>query len=531
MDLPKDYDFIIVGGGSAGCVLANRLSADPGNRVLLLEAGGNDRNFLFHWPAGFAKMTKGIASWGYSTVPQKHMQNRILWYTQAKVIGGGSTINAQIYTRGNRLDYDGWAQAGCTGWGYDDILEYFRLGEDNDSIHSELHGTGGPIGVSRPLATLPICEAFIAACAQAGLPRCADLAGPMPEGMGYYQLTQKHARRSSAATGYLRPAMARSNLTVRLGALTHRIVVEQNRAVAVDVEIDGALHRIHATREIIVSSGAIGSPKLLLQSGIGPGAELRKSGVKPIHDLPGVGRNLQDHLDLCVIAECTGDHSYDKYGKPWWAALAGLQYVLTKTGPVASSLFETGGFCKVDQSAAAPDMQFHFGQGSGIEAGIVKLGNAGVTLNSAYMRPRSRGSVRLQSADPKVAPLIDPNYWADPLDREMSLRGLKLAREVFRQAAFKPFIQAERLPGNDITSDQELIDYACRVAKTDHHPAGTCAMGVGSHSVVSPELKVHGLAGLRVADCSIMPNVISSNTNAAAMMIGEKAAAMILQQP
>ena len=525
----QSHDIIIVGGGSAGCVLASRLTEDPSIRVLLIEAGGNDRNMLFHWPAGFAKMTKGIASWGWSTVPQKHMQDRVFWYTQAKVIGGGSTINAQIYTRGNSLDYDGWAQAGCTGWSYREVLPYFRKAEDNDTFDNEYHGKGGPIAVSQPRAVLPITEAFIKAAGQLGIPHNKDLSGPDPSGVGYYQLTQRNARRCSAVTGYLKPAMARPNLSVMMAQMVTRVIVENGRAIGVDVLRDGNIERIHAEREVIVSAGAIGSPKLLLQSGIGPGNHLRQVGVDVVHDLPGVGENLQDHLDPCVICECTGDHTYDKYGKPLWAALAGLQYLLTKTGPVSSSLFETGGFWYADKNAPAPDIQFHLGQGSGIEAGIVKLKNPGVTLNSALMRPRSRGTVRLASADPTQAPLIDPNYWSDPYDREMSLRGLKLSREIMRQEALKPYVLAERLPGPDIQTDDELIDYACRMAKTDHHPSCACAMGQGTMAVVSPELKVHGLDGLRVADSSIMPFVVSSNTNAATIMIAEKCADMIKQ--
>ena len=525
----NSHDIIIVGGGSAGCVLAARLSEDPSVRVLLIEAGGNDRNFLFHWPAGFARMTKGIASWGWSTIPQKHMQDRVFWYTQAKVIGGGSTINAQIYTRGNALDYDGWAQAGCTGWSYREVLPYFRKAEDNDTFDNEYHGKGGPLAVSQPLAVQPITEAFIRAAGQLGIPRNEDLAGPDPTGVGYYQLTQRNARRCSAVTAYLKPALGRPNLSVMMTEMVTRVIVENGRAIGVEVLRDGNIERIHAEREVIVSAGAIGSPKLLLQSGIGPGDHLRQVGVDVVHDLPGVGENLQDHLDPCVICECTGDHTYDKYGKPLWAALAGLQYLLTKTGPVSSSLFETGGFWYADRNAPAPDIQFHLGQGSGIEAGIVKLENPGVTLNSALMRPRSRGTVKLASADPAQAPLIDPNYWSDPYDREMSLRGLKLSREIMRQEALKPYVLAERLPGPDVQTDDELIDYACRMAKTDHHPSCACAMGQGKMAVVSPELKVHGLDGLRVADSSIMPFVVSSNTNAATIMIAEKCADMIQQ--
>jgi choline dehydrogenase len=523
----EEFDYIIVGGGSAGCVLAARLSEDSAARVLLIEAGGRDDSFLFHWPAGFARMTKGIASWGWSTVPQKHMRDRVFWYTQAKVIGGGSTINAQIYTRGNALDYDGWAQSGATGWSFRDVLPYFRKAEDNDTFDNEWHGKGGPLGVSQPRGALPICEAFIQAASQCGMPKNDDLTRPDPTGFGFYQLTQRNARRSSTAVAYLKPARTRTNLTVQMAETVNRILLHSGRAIGIEVKRAGGTATIRANREVILSAGAIGSPRLLMLSGIGPADHLKSVGVLPLHDLPGVGSNLQDHLDLCVLSECSGDYSYDKYGKMWWAALAGLRYILTRSGPVTSSLFETGGFWKADPNAPAPDIQFHFGLGTGIEAGIARLNNPGITLNAAFVRPRSRGSVRLASPDPAAAPLIDPNYWADPYDRDMSLRALRIARDILSQDALKPFLLAERLPGPQAQSDQDLFDYVCRMAKTQHHPACSCAIGQGRMGVVSPALKVHGLDGLRICDSSVMPSVVSSNTNAATIMIAEKAADLI----
>lgn len=524
-------DFIIVGGGAAGCVLANRLSEDPANSVLLLEAGGKDWHPLIHMPAGFAKMTRGIASWGWSTVPQRHMKDRIFWYTQAKVIGGGSSINAQIYTRGNARDYDAWAsEEGCGGWSYREVLPYFKRAENNQRYANDYHSYGGPLGVSNPIAPLPICEAYFRAAQEMGIPFNPDFNGATQEGVGYYQLTQKDAKRSSAAIAYLRPIASRKNLTVRTGVLVTRIVVENGRAIGVEiVEKPGARPRIlHAEREVIISSGAIGSPKLLMQSGIGPADHLKSIGITPIHDLPGVGSNMQDHLDLFVIAECTGDHTYDNYAKLHRTAWAGIQYLLLKKGPAASSLFETGGFWYADPTAGWPDVQFHLGLGSGIEAGVEKLKNPGVTLNSAYLRPRSRGTVRLASADPAAMPLIDPNYWADPHDREMSIRGLRLAREIMRQAALKPYVLREVLPGPSLESDDDLFDYACRTAKTDHHPVGTCRMGQDAMSVVTPDLKLRGIEALRVCDASVMPRVPSSNTNAPTIMVGEKGADLIL---
>lgn len=519
------YDYIIVGGGPAGCVLANRLSEDAAIKVLLLEAGGSDWNPLFHMPAGFAKMTKGVASWGWETVPQKHLKNRVLRYTQAKVIGGGSSINAQIYTRGNAADYDLWAtEDGCTGWDYRHVLPYFKRAEDNQRFNDDFHSYGGPLGVSMPSAPLPICDAYIRAGQELGIPYNPDFNGREQAGVGFYQLTQRNRRRSSASLAYLATIRDRKNLTVRMNAPVRGIDLEKTLVTGVTL-MNGEV--LHANREVIVSSGAIGSPKLLLQSGIGPADHLKKAGVNVKHDLPGVGENMQDHLDLFVIAECTGDHTYDSVAKLHRTLGAGLQYIFLRSGPVASSLFETGGFWYADPDARSPDIQFHLGLGSGIEAGVEKLKNAGVTLNSAYLHPRSRGTVRLASNDPAAAPLIDPNYWSDPHDRKMSLEGLKIAREIMQQDALKPYVMAERLPGSKVVSDDDLFDYACANAKTDHHPVGTCRMGTDAMAVVDLELKVRGLEGLRVCDSSIMPRVPSCNTNAPTIMVGEKGADII----
>ncbi|MCY3879580.1 MAG: FAD-dependent oxidoreductase [Rhodobacteraceae bacterium] len=527
MQTAAGYDFIIVGGGSAGCVLAARLSELEDCRVCLIEAGGRDWHPLYHIPAGFAKMTKGIGSWGWATVPQKHLNGRCLTYTQAKVIGGGSTINAQIYTRGNALDYEEWRQLGCAGWGHEDVLPYFRKAENNDSYDNSYHGTGGPLGVSRPAAALPICDAFIEAAGTRGIPRNPDFAGEFQEGVGYYQLTQSNARRSSAATAYLRPARKRSNLDLLLNSQALRLEIDRNRATGV-VIADGRDERIiRAESEVILSSGAIGSPKLLMLSGIGPAGHLRAHGLPVACDRSAVGSDLQDHLNVCAIAECTGRHSYDGYANPLWSALAGIRYLLTRRGPVASSLFETGGFWHVAEAERSPDTQFHLGLGTGIESGIARMEKDGITLNSAYLRPRSRGTVRLASADPLAAPRIDPNYWSDPHDRDMAVRGLKLAQKILAADPLAPFIDREVLPGADVRTDADFLSYAASMAKTDHHPAGTCRMGSDADAVVTPELRCNGITGLRIADASIMPRLISSNTNAATIMIAEKAADMI----
>ena len=444
----------------------------PGRQGALLEAGSKDRNPLFHMPAGFAKMTKGIASWGWSTVPQRHLGGRVLRYTQAKVIGGGSSINAQVYTRGNRLDYDRWAgQGNCAGWGYADVLPYFKRAEDNQRYSDEYHGTGGPLGVSVPVNPLPISEAFIRAAQEYGFPYNADFNGATQDGIGHYQVTVRNARRSSAS---LRLSQAHSGSGEPLrpdGRGRQADHPGGRRAVGVELaSADGASSVVRCERELVLSSGAIGSPRLLMLSGIGPADHLRSVGIEVLHDLPGVGSNLQDHLDLYAICECTGDFTYDSYAKLHKTVWAGLQYVLFGRGPVASTLFETGGFWYADKAAPSPDIQFHLGLGSGIEAGVEKLRNAGVTLNSAFLRPRSRGTVRLRTADFAEMPLIDPNYWEDPYDRAMSLEGLRMAREIMRQPALKPFILAERMPGPDRTTEEDLVQYAFATCKTDHHP-------------------------------------------------------------
>ena len=522
--MKRGFDFIVVGGGSAGSVIAARLSEDPAADVLVLEAGGSDLRIVYHVPAGFAKMTKGIGSWGWSTVPQQHMRNKVFLYTQAKVIGGGSTINAQVYTRGNARDYDEWRQMGCAGWSYEDVLPYFKKAEDNDTFENRYHAKGGPLGVSRPRAPLPICEAYFEAAAKLGIPRNEDLTGEEQEGVGYYQLTQRRARRSSAAMAYLAPNLGRRNLTIKTGVQVRRIVVEKQRAVGVEL-VDGT--RISASREVILSSGAIGSPRLLQLSGIGPPDHLSALGIEVVLGQSEVGANLQDHLDLYCICEVSGPHTYDRYAKLHWSLIAGLRYLLTRSGPAASSLFETGGFLYADKAARSPDIQIHLGLATGIEHGVASMPEGGITLNSCYLRPRSRGSVRLQCDDPAAAPLIDPNYLEDPRDRELSIEGLKLTQRILAQEPLKPFIRAERLPGSKVKTDEDYFAYICAHSKTTHHAAGTCRMGSDPDAVVDIRLRFQGIDGLRVADASIMPTIISSNTNAASIMIGEKAADMI----
>src|SRR5271155_2072136 len=369
------HDYIIVGGGSAGCVLANRLSEDPSISVLLLEAGGGDSNPLFRIPAGFAKMTKGVASWGWSTVPQKHLNDRVIWYTQAKVIGGGSSINAQLYTRGNAKDYDAWAsEAGATGWSYREVLPYFKRSEDNQKLHNAYHSYGGPLGGSYPINPPPISYAFLRAAQELGIPFNDDFNGAVQDGIGHYQLSTRNAERSSASTAYVRPVQGRKNLTVRLNAQTLKVEVQNGRVVGVIVAQGTGMETLHADREVIISCGAIGPPRLLQLSGIGPADSLKAAGVSVVHDLPGVGSNMQDHLDLYAISECTGEHTYDRVAQPHRIAWAGIQYLLFKTGPVASTLFETGGFWYADKEARPPAIPFHFRRRSGLRG---RLGGGG----------------------------------------------------------------------------------------------------------------------------------------------------------
>jgi choline dehydrogenase len=505
--------------------MAARLSEAGDANVLLLEAGGPDKHRMIHMPVGFFKMTTGPFTWGYTTAPLRHAGGREMVFPQGRVLGGGSSINAMVYTRGNAHDYDVWAEEeGCTGWSYRDVLPYFRRAEDNERFSDQYHGGGGPLGVSDPISAHPLSRAFV----RAGLPYNPDFNGARQEGCGLYQVTQRAAKRCSAAVGYLRPALQRKNLTVLTDCAATRILVERGRAVGVAYVRHGREETARAEMEVIVAAGAIGSPKLLLLSGIGPAGELGEVGVQPLLDLPGVGRNLQDHIDVYSIHELNGPHSYDKHTRPHRMLWAGLQYMTFGTGPVTSNLAEAGGFWWADPNEPTPDIQFHFLPGAGLEAGVPPVpGGYGCTINSCHARPKSRGHVRLRSADPRTAPEIDPNYWAEPYDLEMSLRGVQWTREIARQPALAKYILREHMPGPDVNDRDSLEAYARRFGKTDYHPVGTCKMGVDEMAVVDPQLRVHGLDGLRVADSSIMPRLISSNTNAASIMIGEKASDLI----
>ena len=524
------YDFVIVGGGSAGCTMAARLSELDDVQVLLLESGPLDRDRNIHAPAAFYKVTGGPLTWGFDTSPLRQADGRRMIYPQARVLGGGSSINAMVYARGNAADYDAWErEEGCDGWSYAGVLPYFRRAEDNERFADEFHGADGPLGVSDQVSPHYLTKAFVRAAQEAGIPYNPDFNGTRQEGSGLYQVTQRNGRRCSAAVGYLKPALARPNLTLHTDCRVIRIVVEHGRAVGVEYRQGsaGAVSVARAAQEVIVAAGAIGSPRLLLLSGIGPADELREAGVGVVHDLPGVGKNLQDHIDVYTICELSGRHSYDHYrrfGRQLWA---GAQWKLFGSGPVTSNLAEGGAFWWADREQAAPDVQFHFLPGAGLEPGVPPLAGAGCTLNSCHLRPRSRGSVTLRDSDPATPPDIDPNFWAEPYDFEMSLRGFELAREIMSRPAFRKFVRREHLPGPETKTRDDIAAHARRFGKTDYHPVGTCRMGVDDMAVVDPTLRVHGLAGLRVADSSIMPRLTSSNTNAPSIMIGEKASDLV----
>ncbi|MDH3662513.1 MAG: GMC family oxidoreductase N-terminal domain-containing protein [Alphaproteobacteria bacterium] len=522
------YDYVIVGGGSAGCVLAARLSEDPSTRVLLLEAGSEDKDPYIHMPVGFAKMTAGPHIWGYKTTPQRHADDREITLPQGRVIGGGSSVNAEVFTRGCPEDYDRWANdEGCAGWSFDEVKPDFLKSEDNDTLAGEHHGTGGPLGVST-LDAHPLTRRFVQACQQAGIPYTADFNGPSQAGCGAYQVTTRHARRCSTATGYLRPAISRKNLEVRTDCVTQKLLIEDGRATGVSFFHHGQAGEVRAEREVIVTAGAIGSPKLLMLSGIGPADHLKEHGIEVVLDLQGVGRNLQDHFDVDIVYELTGPHGFDKYNSWPWMLWAGLQYKLFKSGPVASNIVEGGAFWYADKRSKTPDTQFHFLPAAGVEAGVPPVPSGhGCTLNSYFLRPRSRGSVRLTSAEVYDPPAVDPNYIADEHDLKMTVKGLKMMRAIMGQPALAPFIKTEHYPGADVTSEQGHIDYVRQHGRTSYHPVGTCKMGSDALAVVDPELRVRGIECLRVCDSSVMPSIVSSNTNAPTIMIGEKAADLI----
>jgi choline dehydrogenase-like flavoprotein len=523
------YDYVIVGGGSAGCVLAARLSENPSVRVLLLEAGGKDSHPLIHMPVGFAKMTTGPHTWGLKTAPQRHANNREIPYAQARIIGGGSSINAEIFTRGHPSDYDRWAEEGAEGWSFAEIRKYFLRSEGNAVLAGEWHGTEGPLGVSNIPDPQPVTLAFVRSCQERGIPYNPDFNGPTQAGAGVYQTTTRNARRCSAAVAYLRPARGRKNLTVEIGCLVKRITFERTRATGVEYFNGHERKVVRAESEVIVTSGAIGTPKIMMLSGVGPAAHLREHGIAVVHDLPGVGENLTDHFGIDIVAELKGDDSLDKYNRPHWAAWAGIQYALFRSGPITSNVVEGGAFWHSTGKGEVPDLQFHFLAGAGAEAGVpsVPPGSSGITLNSYTARPLSRGTVRLRSADPAARPVVDPNFLAHPDDLRVSTEGVKISREIFSQPSLQRYIRRIRFPDDSVKTQAEFEAYARQYGRTSYHPTCTCRMGKDEMAVVDPQLRVRGLDGIRICDSSAMPSLIGSNTNAPTIMLAEKAADLI----
>ena len=523
------FDYIVVGGGSAGCVLAARLSEDPGARVCLIEAGGRDKNPLIHMPVGFAKMTSGPLTWGLETVPQKHAMNRVIPYAQAKVLGGGSSINAEVYTRGHPSDYDRWEQEGAEGWNFGQVQKYFLRAEGNAVYSGPLHGADGPLSVSNIPEPNLLTKAFARSCQEYGIPYNPDFNGERQEGAGIYQITTRNNRRCSAAVGYLRPALARPNLTLVTDALVLRVVFEGKRATGVEYVVNGRKVLATAGTEVIVTAGAIGTPKLLMLSGVGPSDHLRSLGIPVVQDLGGVGQNLTDHYGVDIVAEIKNRDSLDKYNEFRWMMWAGLQYALFNSGPVTSNVVEGGAFWYSDKTEVRPDLQFHFLAGAGAEAGVpsVPKGSSGVTLNSYTLRPKSRGSVTLRSSDPRDLPLVDPNFLADPNDLKIAVEGVKISCEIMRQSSLQKYVKTIHFPDDSVRTQSELEDYARRFGRTSYHPTCTCRMGTDSMSVVDPKLRVHGLEGIRICDSSAMPSLVGSNTNAPTIMIAERAADFI----
>jgi choline dehydrogenase len=521
-------DYIVIGGGSTGCVVAGRLSEDADCQVALLEAGPRDWNPYIHIPGAYYKTAQGGLLTRYPWEPSPDLgRTDTPTMVQANVLGGGSSVNAMIYIRGNPADYAAWEALGATGWGYDDVLPYFRKSEDNNRFCNAAHGVGGPLGVSDIHHIHPLTRAWLKACQQVGLPLNPDFNSGEQAGCGLYQITARDGRRSSAATAYLHPARARKNLQLKTGASVRRILIENGRAVGVEYVHKGKTSTLRARHEVIVSAGAIASPKLLMLSGIGPAAHLAEHGIDVVADLPGVGQNLQDHIELSLVYQLNGPHSYDRYKKPHWKMMAGLDYLLFRGGPATSNLIEGGAFWWGNRSEPLPDIQFFLVVGAGIEEGVAAVpGGNGCTVNLGQIRPRSRGEVRLQSANPAAMPRVRPNYFADPYDLDAVVEGGLLAMDVMEQPEMRRFISRRHVPAADL-SHKAFRRFCQTESHAALHPAGTCRMGSGPEAVVDPQLRVRGVTGLRVADASVMPQLISGNPNSVCIMIGERAAEMI----
>ena len=526
MNEDRTVDFVIVGAGSAGCVLANRLSEDSGTQVLLLEAGHPDTAQEISIPAAFSKLFKSPLDWNYETEPQAHLDGRKLYWPRGKMLGGCSSINAMIYIRGHRRDYDAWAEAGNVGWGYDDVLPYFKRAEDNENGDSQYHGAGGPLHVENRRYTNPISDALVEGFETLGYAHNDDFNGESQEGVGRYQVTQKGGVRWSTATAYLRPALERPNLEATTGAHVTRVLLEHGAAVGVEFTQDGETHTVRASRGVILSAGAVTSPHLLMLSGIGHRAELEAAGVTVLHELPGVGRNLQDHLFVPLVYQTDTPGLKDALSEAQMAL-----YMSEQRGMLVSNIAESGGFMKTRPELDAPDLQYHNGPALFVDHGFVEMDGYHFTLLPSLIKPASRGQIRLASADPTQAPLIEANYLSESADLDVLVYGLELARNAALASPLDLHRRDEVMPGASVTDRAGLEAHVRAQAMTIYHPVGTCKMGHDDMAVVDDTLKVRGLERLWVADASVMPEITRGNTNAPTIMIAEKAVDLILGRP
>ena len=527
----REFDYIVVGAGSAGCVLANRLTADGKHSVLLLEAGPRDTNPWIHIPLGYGRLFKEKAvNWMYQTEPEPGLNGRNVFQPRGKVLGGSSSINGLLYVRGQHQDYDRWRQRGNLGWGYDDVLPYFKKAEDQARGGDDFHGMGGPLPVSDWRHADPLSAAFVDAAVQVGIPRNADFNGAAQEGAGFFQTTTRGGRRASAAVAYLRPARARANLHVETSALAERILFEGRRAVGVTYRAAGVLRKARARKEILVSGGAYNSPQLLQLSGVGPADLLRRHGIDVVLDAPGVGHDLQDHLQVRIVMRCSQAITLnDIVNNPFRKVMTGLRYAAFRTGPLTIAAGTSGAFFKTNPRLASPDIQIHFLPFSTDKMGEKLHAFSGFTASVCQLRPESRGSLRIRSADPAAPPEIRINYLASEVDRATNVEGLKILRKILRAPALAPYVVEEVDPGDKVTSDEALLAYCRTRGSTIYHPTSTCRMGNDPLAVVDQQLRVRGIEGLRVVDASVMPDLVSGNTNAPVIMIAEKASDMILQ--